>query len=190
MLHGASFKAVVFYFMFERIFFNKVLLKIYLLNNQKQPSRGVLRESCFQNMQQIYRRTPIPKCDFNKVAVQLIEITLRYGCSHVTFLHIFKHLFLRTPIARKVPKYGVFLVRIFLYLDSFCAVIFGGLLLNILKISKFNVRINADTLKNQSICLLCKSVYSFFMVGLLALNNLSNHEDQEHLTILCYQLTH
>ena len=175
--------------MFERTFFNKVLQKIYVLNNQKQPSRGVLGERCYQDMQQIYRRTSIPKRDFNKVAVQLIKNALRYGCS-VTFLHIFKQLFLRTPTARKVSKYGVFLVRIFLYLHSFYAVISGGLLLNIQKISKFNVRNNADTLKNQSICLLCKSVYGFFMVGLLALNNLSNHEDQEHLTILYYQLTH
>ena len=41
--------------------------------NQKQPSRGVPRKRCSENMQQIYRRTPIPKCDFNKVAS--IEIT-------------------------------------------------------------------------------------------------------------------
>ena len=26
---------------------------------------------CYENMQQIYRRTPMPKCDFNKVALQL-----------------------------------------------------------------------------------------------------------------------
>ena len=26
---------------------------------------------CSENMQQIYRRTPMPKCDFNKVALQL-----------------------------------------------------------------------------------------------------------------------
>ena len=38
---------------------------------QKQPSRGVLRKSCSANMQQIYRRTPMPKCDFNNVALQL-----------------------------------------------------------------------------------------------------------------------
>ena len=25
---------------------------------------GVLRKSCSKNMQQIYRRTPMPKCDF------------------------------------------------------------------------------------------------------------------------------
>ena len=30
------------------------------------------------------------KCDFNKVALQLIEITLRHGCSTVYLLHIFK----------------------------------------------------------------------------------------------------
>ena len=38
---------------------------------QKQPPRGVLRKRCSEKMQQIYRRTPIPKCDFNKVALQL-----------------------------------------------------------------------------------------------------------------------
>ena len=38
---------------------------------QKQPSRGVLRKRCSQNMQQIYKRTPMPKCDFNKVALEV-----------------------------------------------------------------------------------------------------------------------
>ena len=38
---------------------------------QKQPSKGVLRKMCSENMQQIYRRTPMPMCDFNKVAMQL-----------------------------------------------------------------------------------------------------------------------
>ena len=36
-------------------------------NKQKQPSIGVLVKRCSKNMQQIYRRTPMPKCDFNKV---------------------------------------------------------------------------------------------------------------------------
>ena len=39
--------------------------------NQKQPSRGVLWKQCSENRQQIYRRTLMPKCDFNKVAKQL-----------------------------------------------------------------------------------------------------------------------
>ena len=32
----------------------------------------------------------MPKCDFNKVARNFIEITLRHGCSHVNLLHIFR----------------------------------------------------------------------------------------------------
>ena len=38
---------------------------------QKQPSRGVLRKKCSKNMLQVYRRTTMPKYDFNKVAKQL-----------------------------------------------------------------------------------------------------------------------
>ena len=37
----------------------------------KQPSTGVFRKKCCENMQLIYRRTPMPKCDFNKVATLL-----------------------------------------------------------------------------------------------------------------------
>ena len=38
---------------------------------QKQPSRGVLMKRCSENMQQMYRRTSVRKCDFNKVTKQL-----------------------------------------------------------------------------------------------------------------------
>ena len=38
---------------------------------QKQPFGGVLKKRCSENMQQIYRRTPMPKCDFNEVTKQL-----------------------------------------------------------------------------------------------------------------------
>ena len=41
--------------------------------SQMQPSTRVFRKSCFGNMRQIYRRTPMPKCDFNKVVLQLYE---------------------------------------------------------------------------------------------------------------------
>ena len=40
-------------------------------SSQKQPSRGFLKERYSENMQQIYRRTPMKKCNFNKVALQL-----------------------------------------------------------------------------------------------------------------------
>ena len=36
--------------------------------SQKQPSIVLLIKRCSKNMQQIYRRTPMLKCDFNKVA--------------------------------------------------------------------------------------------------------------------------
>ena len=38
---------------------------------KKQPPRGVPRKRYSENMQQSYRRTPMPKYDFNKVANQL-----------------------------------------------------------------------------------------------------------------------
>ena len=40
---------------------------------QKQPYRDVLSKRCSENMQQFYRRTPMLKCDFNKVALQLLQ---------------------------------------------------------------------------------------------------------------------
>ena len=38
---------------------------------QKQASRRGPRKRCSENLHQIYRRTLMPKCDFNKVAKQL-----------------------------------------------------------------------------------------------------------------------
>ena len=43
-------------------------------SHQMQPSRGVPRKRCSENIQQIYRRTPMPKYDFNKYACNFIEI--------------------------------------------------------------------------------------------------------------------
>ena len=41
-----------------------------ICKNWKQSSRGVLKKMCSENMQKIYWRTPMPKCNFNKVAKQ------------------------------------------------------------------------------------------------------------------------
>ena len=38
---------------------------------QKQPSSDVLIKTCSDNMQQFYRRAPMSKCDFTKIAKQL-----------------------------------------------------------------------------------------------------------------------
>ena len=47
-----------------------------------------LRKGVLKNMQQIYRRTPIPKCDFNKVALQLYwncTLTCVFCCKFATY---------------------------------------------------------------------------------------------------------
>ena len=66
--------------------------KNFLKQVQKQPSRGVLIKRCSENMQQSYRRTPMPKCDFNKVAI-FFEITLWRGYFPVNLLHVFRTRF-------------------------------------------------------------------------------------------------
>ena len=83
--------------------------------------RGVLMKSCFENMQQIYRRTPMPKCDFNKVVLKSprgalhkevllknLQNSQKNACARVSFLikfwyglqrcfHVNFAKFLRTP---------------------------------------------------------------------------------------------
>ena len=100
---------------------------------QKQPPRGVSRKSCSENMQQIYMRTPMPKCDFNKVALlcNFIEITLRHGCSPVNLLHIF-----RTPFPRNTS---------------------GWLLLKLCKDVLCKILISASKFKVQAF-LICKKI--------------------------------
>ena len=69
---------------------------------QKLPSRDVLMKRCSENMEKIYRRTSIPKCDFNKVALlcNFIEIALWYVCSPVNLLHIFRIPFPKNTFGR------------------------------------------------------------------------------------------
>ena len=38
-----------------------LVVNYFQKNFQKQPSRGVHKKRCYENMQQIYRRTPMPK---------------------------------------------------------------------------------------------------------------------------------
>ena len=70
-------------------FFEKKLM----FNFQKQPSRGVIKKRCSENIQQIYMITPMPKCDFNKVAKKgylmakntfVEDITYNFGIGFLT----------------------------------------------------------------------------------------------------------
>ena len=67
------------------------------LTCQKQPPIGVPRKKCSENMQQIYRRTPMP-C-WSAISIKLlcnfIQIVLRHGWSPVNCMHIFRKPFLK-----------------------------------------------------------------------------------------------
>ena len=54
----------------------------FIRYRSSRPSRVVLYKRCSEHMQQMYRRTPMPKC--------VIEIRFRDGLSPVKFLHIFR----------------------------------------------------------------------------------------------------
>ena len=56
---------------------------------QKQPSRVVDRKRCSENMQQIYRRTPMPKFNFNEFAKELYWIHIPAWVFPLYLQHIF-----------------------------------------------------------------------------------------------------
>ena len=72
---------------------------------QKQPSRGVLKKRCSENMQQIYRRIPVLKCDFNKVAFQLYWNYTRHECCPVNLLHIVRTSLPKNTSGRLLLEY-------------------------------------------------------------------------------------
>ena len=76
---------------------------------QKQPSRDVFRKRCSKNMQQIYRRTSMPKCDFNKVALQFYWNHTSAWVFSCKFAAYFQNNFFRTPF-RKNTSGGLFLI--------------------------------------------------------------------------------
>ena len=53
-----------------------------------QSSRGVHRIRCSVNIQQIYRKTSIPKCVSTKLQSKFIRITFRHGCSPENLLYL------------------------------------------------------------------------------------------------------
>ena len=61
-----------------------------LVSKEKQPSRNVLKKKYSEkNIQQIYRRTPMLKCDFNELAKQLYwncTLTLVFSCKFAAYL--------------------------------------------------------------------------------------------------------
>ena len=92
----------LFYLYIWLIYFQRFLSNIHSRNMsvlsiqcRKHPFRGVLIKRCSENMQQIYKRTPMPKCDSN-----FIEITLRDVCSPVNLLYVV----FRTPFSKNTSR--------------------------------------------------------------------------------------
>ena len=80
----------------QSIFCNVSVFSVHWLSSLivtlKKSTEAALQR-CSENMQQIYRRTPMLKCYFNKVANKFIEIKLRHGLSSINLLHIFRTAF-------------------------------------------------------------------------------------------------
>ena len=74
-------------------------------------------ERCFEKMQQACRKTSMPKCDFNKVALQIAH---RHWCSPVNLMHI-----LRTPFYKS--SYGGLLLNyaVVIFYPSFAGFVTG-----------------------------------------------------------------
>ena len=69
--------------------------QIFIANIQKQPSRGVPRKRCSENIIKFTGENPC-----RSVISIIIEIALRHGCSPVNLLHIFKTPFSRNTSGR------------------------------------------------------------------------------------------
>ena len=80
----------------------------YNFKFRQQPFRDVLKKRCYENMQQIYKRTPMPKCVSTKLQSNFIEIILRHGCSPVNLQHVFRTTFPKNTSEGLLLKFQVF----------------------------------------------------------------------------------
>ena len=73
-----------------------------LMNTQPQPEAALqrcLKKRCSENMQQIYRRAPMPKCDFNNVSKQLYWYRISAWVFSCKFAAYFENTFCyKTPL--------------------------------------------------------------------------------------------
>ena len=98
------FKILFCSFLESSIIFSCNHIAIHVAKTKKQPPRGVHRKSYSENMQQIYGRTPMPKCDFNKVMSQFYwnrtsasafccKFVTPFLCNFIEFLRGFHSIF-------------------------------------------------------------------------------------------------
>ena len=92
----------------------------------KQPPRGVLKKRCSENMQQIYRRTSMPKCDFNKVAKHDTFVCMA-NIYIIIILYIFIYIYMYNIILCILFTY-IYYTYIYIYLcisSRFCLAYHG-----------------------------------------------------------------
>ena len=75
-------------------------------------------------MQEISRRTHMPKCDFNKVACNFIEIGLRHSCSSENLLNIFRKSFSKTLLEGSFWLLVIYYLYFFVYEECFSFTLF------------------------------------------------------------------
>ena len=93
----------------KSIWSNKnIVLKLKIRLYRSSHPEVFLEKRCSENMQQIYRRTPVPKCDFNKVALQLYS----NHTSAWVFSCKFAAYFQKTPFLKNTSG------RLFLFLAN------------------------------------------------------------------------
>ena len=122
LTHLAQFVYVILV-TFSYFWLCDALLLISLLINNKL-SRSVHGKRCSDKMQQIYKRTPITKCTFNKVARQLYWNLTSPWVFSINLLHIFRIFFPKNtyggPLLHHVYKYTVIHSSQTTCLKTFC----------------------------------------------------------------------
>ena len=121
-------------------------------------------------MQQIYRRTPMSKCDFNKVASNFIKIALWHGCSPINLLHILRPPFPKNTSGRLLLC-GVPLLRQVIYEDHIQQTKHYSAIVTLGKGVTYMFKVNSKDNRTTSLTSSEQISQLFLVLFLLALNN-------------------
>ena len=121
-------------------------------------------------MQQIYRRTPMSKCDFNKVASNFIKIALWHGCSPINLLHILRPPFPKNTSGRLLLC-GVPLLRQVIYEDHIQQTKHYSAIVTLEKGVTYMFKVNSKDNRTTSLTSSEQITHLFLVLFLLALNN-------------------
>ena len=86
------------------------IINYFFSECRSSESEVFLGKRCFENMQQIYRRAPIPKCDLEKIALQLhwnCTSAWLFSCKFVAY---FQNTFSQKHLWTAASENGCFLL--------------------------------------------------------------------------------